>query len=372
MELGRHGDLHERHAPPPFRVPLEEALEGEQAVGDPLGVVEPVDAEQDDVGTEGGPETARMRPHGGVLRLLLQARRLDAHRKRHHMHVAPRQAYARTFLVRRQVQEVAHAIEEVLRVPVGLQPDQVGAEHPREQLGPPRADAEHGRRRERQVPEETDVHGHAGGAQETGHQAQVEVVDPDEVAGGGLRPHRGREALVRLLICRPERGLEAAPVREHVTQWPEDLVGEARVEGGGVALLQADGADRIRESRVRRRELPVGRPRGPGHPHSAVLSHGVVQGVGKAAGGASRSPAGGSAAHLDGGGVRQNEKPARRTHVGRDSTCIRCARAVPRRCRSSAAGSATRCSRSARVPDRPRRRTRARRGSAPVRRASSA
>src|SRR5207245_1617613 len=99
------------------------------------------------------------------------------------------------------------AVEEVLRVAVGLEADQVGAQHAREQLRAPRADAEHRRRWEGQVPEETHTHRRAGGAQETGDEAEMEVVDPDEVPGTRLRPHGGREALVRLLVCRPERGL---------------------------------------------------------------------------------------------------------------------------------------------------------------------
>ena len=279
---------------------LQEALEAEQAVGDALGVVETVDAEEDDVGAEVHPKAARVRPHCGVVRLLAQAPRLDTHREHHDPHVTPRQSHPEGILVHRQVQEVTDAVEEALRIAFGLDADQVGAQHARQQLRAPRANAEHRWRREGQVPEETHAHRCAGVAQETGHEAEMEVVDPDEVPRIRLRPHGGREALVRLLVRRPERGLEAAAVREHVTQRPEHLVGEPGIEGGRVAFLQANGAHGILEPRVRRGEHLFGRSRGPGHPHPPVLLHRRIQRARQATHGASRPHAGGVAAHLDG------------------------------------------------------------------------
>ena len=43
----RRADLHHRHAPAPLGIPLEQPRKGLQAIGNALGVVEAIDAEDD-------------------------------------------------------------------------------------------------------------------------------------------------------------------------------------------------------------------------------------------------------------------------------------------------------------------------------------
>ena len=84
---------------------------------------------------------------------------------------------------------------EVAEVGGGVEADQVGAEHALEQLLPGRQGAEQLFGRERDVQEEADPGVGEPAPEQAGHQQQLVVVDPDQVARPVLlRPRPRRSA----------------------------------------------------------------------------------------------------------------------------------------------------------------------------------
>ena len=112
----RDGDLHERHAPPPIRMSLEEALEAEETLGNPFGVVESVDAQQDHLRGEGLAELPRVGANRGVGGLRAQAAGVDADGQGDDAHLALRELNASGIVRDRKTEEVLHAIKEVSHV----------------------------------------------------------------------------------------------------------------------------------------------------------------------------------------------------------------------------------------------------------------
>ena len=208
----------------PLGLPLEEALEAAQPLDDSLRVVEAVDPEQDHLAAEVVPETRGALAARRLGGLGPEALVVDADGQRRHPHVPARQADGGRVVDHGHVEVLAHTGEEVADVRVGLEAEQVGSEQAAEQLLAPAQDAEDRRRRERDVPEDAEPGADAGGAQEPGHEAEVEVVDPDEVAGRHAGLHDRREALVGRPVGGPVALLDAAAAREHVAQRPQHLV----------------------------------------------------------------------------------------------------------------------------------------------------
>jgi hypothetical protein len=142
------------------------------------------------------------------------------------------------------VEELAHAGREALHVAVGLECQEVGAEHSAQELLAPRADPEHARGREGDVPEHADTYRQSERAEGGRHEAQVEVVHPHEVARPRLVGDERRVVLVRVLISEPELAIESAALGEDVAERPQDLIREAAVEVLellGVELRAANG-----------------------------------------------------------------------------------------------------------------------------------
>ena len=260
----------------------------------------------------------------GVGGLGMEVLVVDADGQRRHPHVPARQADGGRVVDHGHVEVLAHAGEEVADVRVGLEGEQVGSEQPTEQLLAPAEDAEHGRRRKRDVPEDAEPGADAGGAQEPGHEAEVEVVDPDEVAGRHAGLHDRREALVGRPVGGPVTLLDAAAAREHVAQRPQHLVRESRVVVADLALLQADRADRVVEARRLGTELVVRVLADPGDPGAAVGAQRIVEGAGEAAHRAQRAHALRAAHHLERRTIGHDDQTRGASHP-RNGYCARAA-----------------------------------------------
>ena len=118
---------------------------------------------------------------------------------------------------------------EVVRAGRGLEADQVGAEHPPEQLGPAGQLHEQLGRRERDVHEEADAQVGSQLAEQRRHQLQVVVLHPDHrvalgVVGGDLG-----EPPVHPLVRLPPAAVEGRRLDRVVVERPERGVGVALV-----------------------------------------------------------------------------------------------------------------------------------------------
>src|SRR5262249_24448261 len=142
-EPGRDRDLHQAYLAAPSRLSVEEALEAEQALDDPLRVVEPVDADQDDLRAQPLAQVGRTAAHGRVGGLRGERGRIDTDAVRRDADRSPREPHGRGVSLDRELEEPAHAVGEVAHVVLGLQPDDVRAEQPLEELLTPLADPEH-------------------------------------------------------------------------------------------------------------------------------------------------------------------------------------------------------------------------------------
>jgi hypothetical protein len=121
--------------------------------------------------------------------------------------------------------------------------EQVGAEQALEQLAAPGQDAEHLRRRKRDVEEEPDARIREPFAQQGGEEHQLIVVDPDRVARRVGACHRIGEHLVHFAIGVPTDGVYGHAIDEVVQQRPEHAVREAVVEAVDLLLRQEHRED---------------------------------------------------------------------------------------------------------------------------------
>jgi hypothetical protein len=148
----RHGD--ERDLVAPLGMAFEKRRECTEAIGDALGVVEPIDRE-DDPASPGAPAYAGGLTLGSrcvdALRVAIE---VDAHREGIHEHLAVIDVHA-TPLVLGPCQSTRGA-EEVAHVVVGVKSEEVGSEQTVEQLSPLWKHAEHLDGREGDVEEEAD------------------------------------------------------------------------------------------------------------------------------------------------------------------------------------------------------------------------
>ena len=219
----------------------------------------------------------------GVGGLGMEVLVVDADGERGHAHVAPRQAHRRRVVHDGDVKKLPDVREEVPDVGLGLEREQVRPEQPGQQLLAPAQDAEDRRRRKGNVPEDPDPDRHAGTAQEPRHQAQMEIVDPDEIVSRDARGHGGGEALVGRTIGHPVVLLDATATGEHVAERPQHLIREAGVVVADLALLQAHGADRIGEAGGLGGQLVGHVLPDPGDPRAAVEAERIVERAGEAA-----------------------------------------------------------------------------------------
>ena len=121
---------------------------------------------------------------------------VDADRQRLQPHDAP----ADVHLVHpaAHAEQAQHAVAEVLHVAVRVKREVIRPQQPVEHLVPPRQQAEHRARRERDVEEEPHPHVRHRLAQQLRQQHELVVVHPHEVVRPQVRQHRVAEHAVRL------------------------------------------------------------------------------------------------------------------------------------------------------------------------------
>ena len=263
---------------------LDQLAERAQPRVDALGVVQPVDAEEDPARAAQGLADLRG-PLDDSLgsRQLLERGGVDRDGEGRG---SDRPAVG-------QVDQVAVGLvadpppdepDEVLRTARHLEADQVGPEQPFEDLAAPGQLLEELLRRERDVQVEADAQVRPELAQHLRDQLELVVVDPH---GGALRGDLGGpvgEALVDREVGVPPLTVELRLGDHVVVDRPQGAVGEALVE-----LLDLLGGQRHRHQLeavvLERLELGL-RPAGPADPDAVVGPHDRLQGADQAAGGA--------------------------------------------------------------------------------------
>ncbi len=143
-----------------------------------------------------------------------------------------------------------HRVQEVVAVVLGVEADEVGAQHAQEQLVLPRADREGLEVRPRDVPEDRGARVRALALDEPGQQREVIVLDQHHRRLGArdLLQHRGGELLVDRPVVRPVLRAELGPVVHDVAERPQPLVGEAVVVSRLLLRREPDALER--EARV--------------------------------------------------------------------------------------------------------------------------
>jgi hypothetical protein len=217
---------------------VEQLPERAQSGADALGVVEPVDAEQDHLGlAEPGPDLRRPPAGGPPAGHELELVDVDRDREvpdRHRAAVVADQVVVDLG----RVDELVGGGDEVARAAVALEAEHVGAEETLHDLGAPRQALEQLERWERDVVEPADAHVGALRAQHARHELQVVVVDPDRgVLRGDVR-QPDREALVHVDVGVPVGAVEARLADRVVVERPQGVVREALVVA--VHLLLGD------------------------------------------------------------------------------------------------------------------------------------
>src|SRR6267143_2994591 len=257
-------------------VALEETLEGEEPFGEPLRVVDPLDADAEKLGRNAeAVEQLLARGRGRVRHELGR----DADRERLDVRRA-RSAYDREVLpVDTALDRALDGIEKVVAVILRVEADQVGAQHPLEDLPLPGADPEGLEVRPGDVPEERDPHVGALGLDERREQREVIVLDQHQ---GRLRAfdllEDGRgELRVHAEVVLPVLGAEERPRVDDVAEGPEPLVGKAIVVPVLLLLAEPHPPERVAgvvgrqgEPTTLVRDLEVGVAAAVGDPHATA------------------------------------------------------------------------------------------------------
>ena len=256
----RHGDLQQADLADHLGVLLEQRLDREQLLRDALDVVEPVDAEQHLHPVELRLQLGDPRAHLWALDAALEALRVDADREGVDAHRVALDAAALRIGERPVPRDVPRAqrdvpaeqvgarVQEVARVLVDVEAEEVGAEQPLQELAPHRQHPEDLRRRPRRVQEPADAQPRLTLAQQAGQQHQVVVVHPHHVLGARNRRDGvgklGVGQAVRLPLLLLEAGgalLALGRARDVVEERPEHVVAEAVVVAARERLVEEDG-----------------------------------------------------------------------------------------------------------------------------------
>jgi hypothetical protein len=240
-------------------------------VQDALGVVEPVDAEQQDLRlAERLPDLPRALPDLLPPRDLAQRLRVDGDRERLRPHLA-RPVGPHGLPPGRQPRGPAAGAQEVRGVGAALEPEQVRAEQALDHLPPPGKLGEDLVAGERYVVEEADAQVLALLAEHPRHQLHLVVVHPHGRAVRGLLGRRLGERPVDRHVGVPPLAMKLR-LRDHVVvERPQGGVAEALVEVpellGGQAHPHQVQAVRVEPAR---RRAGVA---GPPDPHPPGLVH---------------------------------------------------------------------------------------------------
>ena len=321
-----HGHLEQHHLFPVLRVELEQPLEGADALGDALGVVEAVGAQHDLLALHLGLGRRRLGERLEAVELDPDGKAPDprgAVAVLHH-HLAP---------VDPGPQGALGAVEEVLRVAPHVEADEIAGEQGLEDLARPGEQAEDVVGREGDVEEEGEVGAGAFVSHRDGCEHELIVVQPHEPVLG-LREGRLGEAPVDAPVVLPLATVEVGAGRERVHQRPERAVREAVVVALDLGLAQGNGVDPVGEP-VRGDRLSLAQvDAGPADPRAAALTqHRIERGD---------EPARGRAPLQPFRGAREGERQAVAGHhdgplAGRARRCLRHVRQVttgPRRART--------------------------------------
>ncbi len=245
-------------------------------VPDALGVVEPVDAEQEELWVA---ELVADLP-GAFLDLvrageLVERVRVDRDGEggRAHVPVHPPVLVGERddLAARRQVGEPPDDAHEVRGVPVALEAHEVRPEQTLDHLLAPRQLGEDLQRGERDVVEVADPHVRAQLAQHPRYQLQLVVVHPDGGAVRCLVGGRLGEPSVDPLVGVPPLPVERGRRDDVVVERPQGVVREALVELLQVVLAERD-RDELGAVHVERVELEIGGTT-PAHPRARGAGH---------------------------------------------------------------------------------------------------
>ena len=282
LTAGRRRDLEEDRLPPVLGVAVEEAAEGGEPVVQPLGVVEPVDTDDQPSTEQRVTESAHRdllgRPHGLLGDEVAVDRDGDA------LHEGARAGRHRDVVVVRQAAagEVDQVVDAGLTVALGLEAHEVVVGQRLHECPVPRQRDDEVGRGKRGVQEETDPRAHPFLAQQRGERHQVVVLDPDEVV---VADHRGEHACERAvdpLVAPVGVAAVVDEVQPVVQQRPQRTVGEAVVVGVVLSAGEVDG-DVLDPAlgHLRRRAGGVDHLAGPAEPDAAVLGEGGLHRRGK-------------------------------------------------------------------------------------------
>src|SRR5690348_10511577 len=182
LGAGGYRDQHERDALVPRRVRFEEAFITEQALQDSLRIVQTVDAENYDGAAHrvANPLCARlhMRARGDFGEKV----RRDPKRKGGYADLPSVDGDFAIVTVDRQTGDMLATVNEVVRVTLRMESDEIATEHPREKLVAPWKYAEQLFRRKWHMPEDADRNVVAALTHHLRHEPQVEILHPEDVA----------------------------------------------------------------------------------------------------------------------------------------------------------------------------------------------
>ncbi len=156
---------------------------------------------------------------------------LDADGQGREAHGAPIHLHAVHLAL--QPEHLQQGTAEVVQMPVRLEGQRIRAQQPAQQWLALGQDAEDLRRGKGDVQEEADARFRRALADHLGHQHELVVVGPDEIALPMPAQDRVGEALVGLAVGAPALGREDDARGEAVQQRPQGVVGIAFVERTG-------------------------------------------------------------------------------------------------------------------------------------------
>ena len=251
-------------------VELEQPFVGADAIRDALGVVEPVDAEQDPL--PGGLGARRLAGACGVV-LVVDPERESAHLDR---------ALSMLDLARRPIGALAEhaldAVHEVRDVARVVETDQIAREQAAQDLTAPRQHPEQIEGRKRDVQEERHAHVRTQRAQVLGAAGQVVVVDPDEIVVADDFVGPPCEELVHALVDLEIAAIEGRAFEQRVEERPERAVREAVVVALDLGVPERNRLELVGAFRHRKRLVGVDAGARPTDPDASALAHGRIEG----------------------------------------------------------------------------------------------
>ena len=258
-----HRDLDHHVALGTERAVGQHLRDGLDALLDPLGVVEAVDAEHEELRVaESLADLAGPCADRGVRRHLDDLIAVDRDGKGAHADGASLEGEPRVRAAR--AGQLSRESREVRGAGVQLEADQVGAQEPGEDLAAPRQLHEEFAGWEGDVAEEADHDVGSELAQHLGDELQLVVVDPHGAPGRDALGDRRGEAHVDVAVRVPPLAVEGGRADGVMVERPQGGVGEAEVELLVLLVIDRDGLQP--DPLVGRRGLfMVGRP-GPPDP----------------------------------------------------------------------------------------------------------